>query len=64
MSIKLALVDDHKLFRKGLISLLEMVTTDCTILFEADNGIELQQKIQPDNQPDIIFIGNIVQIMC
>lgn len=55
-SIKLALVDDHKLFRKGLISLIEMVNTNCTILFEADNGIDLQQKIDKRNQPDIILM--------
>lgn len=54
--IKLALVDDHTLFRKGLISLIEMVNNDAQILFEADNGIELQQKIQESNQPDIVIM--------
>ena len=37
-SMRLALVDDHRLFRKGLLSLLEMVCSDCTILFEADSS--------------------------
>jgi two-component system, NarL family, invasion response regulator UvrY len=55
-SIKLAIVDDHKLFRKGLISLIEMVNKDCSILFEADNGIDLQQKINKSNLPDIILM--------
>jgi len=54
--IKLALVDDHKLFRKGLISLIEMVCNDCTILFEADSGIDLQKKLDKDNLPDIILM--------
>jgi len=53
---KLALVDDHTLFRKGLISLIEMVSSDYTILFEADNGVDLQQKLKKDNQPDIILM--------
>lgn len=52
----LALVDDHKLFRKGLISLIEMVNADYTILFEAENGMDMQQKINPSNQPDIILL--------
>ena len=55
-SMRLALVDDHRLFRKGLLSLLEMVCSDCIILFEADNGIDLQKKIDPSNQPDIILM--------
>jgi len=55
-SIKLGLVDDHKLFRKGLISLIEMVSSNCSVLFEADNGLDLQQKIDQDNNPDIILM--------
>jgi DNA-binding NarL/FixJ family response regulator len=53
---RLALVDDHTLFRKGLISLIEMVSDDYIILFEADNGIDLQQKLDPGNLPDIILM--------
>src|SRR6478735_6937654 len=55
-SIKIAVVDDHKLFRKGLISLIEMVNKDCIILFEADNGLDLQSKIDTSNLPDIILM--------
>ena len=55
-AVKLALVDDHTLFRKGLISLIEMISTDYTILFEADNGLDLQKKLNSDNQPDIILM--------
>jgi two-component system, NarL family, invasion response regulator UvrY len=54
--IKLALVDDHKLFRKGLISLIEMVSKEYVILFEADNGLDLQLKIDSANPPDIILM--------
>ena len=56
ITVKLALVDDHTLFRKGLISLIEMVSSHYTILFEADNGLELQQKLDLNNQPDIILM--------
>jgi two-component system invasion response regulator UvrY len=54
--IKLGLVDDHKLFRKGLISLIEMVSADCVIQFEANNGLDLQKKIDPNDPPDIILM--------
>ncbi|MGL6269107.1 MAG: response regulator transcription factor, partial [Chitinophagaceae bacterium] len=54
--VKLALVDDHTLFRKGLISLIEMVSSNYTILFEADNGNDMLQKIDKNNLPDIILM--------
>jgi DNA-binding NarL/FixJ family response regulator len=55
-TVNLAMVDDHKLFRKGLISLIELVSTKYHILFEADNGVDLQQKIDAKNLPDIILM--------
>lgn len=54
--MRLALVDDHKLFRKGMISLLEVATNDYSVLFEAADGIEMKQKINANNQPDIILM--------
>ena len=53
---KLAVVDDHKLFRKGLISLIEMVDSNYRILFEADNGLDMKNKLQPDELPDLILM--------
>ena len=53
---KLALVDDHTLFRKGLISLIEIVSNEYSIAFEADNGKDLQQKINTQNQPDLLLL--------
>lgn len=54
--VRLALVDDHTLFRKGLISLIEMVNPNMEILFEADNGIDLQHRLNPRVLPDIILM--------
>jgi len=54
--IKLAVVDDHKLFRSGLISLIEAVSDSFSILFEADNGLALTQKLDNQNLPDIIIM--------
>lgn len=54
--IKIALADDHTLFRKGLISLIDMVGLEYDLLFEADNGIDLQRKINPSNPPEILLL--------
>ena len=54
--MKVASVDDHRLFRKGLLSLIEMIGEDIEVLFEADNGVDMQQKIDADNLPDIILM--------
>lgn len=54
--VKIGLVDDHTLVRKGLISLIEMVGSHYQIILEADNGLELQQKLDKENQPDIIVM--------
>lgn len=56
LKLKVASVDDHRLFRKGLLSLIEMIGEDIEVLFEADNGVDMQQKIDADNLPDIILM--------
>ncbi len=55
-SISLALVDDHRLFRKGLLSLIEEIGHPVTIIFEADNGVDMQKKIDADRLPEIILM--------
>jgi two-component system, NarL family, invasion response regulator UvrY len=52
--IKVGLVDDHTLFRRGLASLFELVNKDIQIAFEANNGHDLKDKISLLNLPDIV----------
>jgi two-component system, NarL family, invasion response regulator UvrY len=54
--LPIALVDDHKLFRKGLISLIDMVDLRYRLLFEADNGLDMQKKIDRDDLPELILM--------
>ena len=56
LQISLALVDDHTLFRKGLISLIEIIGGKIEILFEADDGLDMQAKLGAHKQPDIILM--------
>lgn len=56
--LSIAIVDDHNLFRKGLIKLIHLGDTDnrYTILFEAENGLALQEKLKKSSLPDIIVM--------
>jgi two-component system, NarL family, invasion response regulator UvrY len=50
----LALTDDHTLLRNGLSQLVQ--SQGHTVLFEADNGIDLQKKIQVARLPDLVLL--------
>ncbi|MDB5201493.1 MAG: DNA-binding response regulator [Ferruginibacter sp.] len=51
--IKVAIADDHKIFRKGVILSMRPYT-NIRFIMEADNGEDLLQKI-PEAQPDVIL---------
>jgi DNA-binding NarL/FixJ family response regulator len=53
-AINIAVVDNHVLFRKGIISLVRECK-DISILFEANNGKELLEKLKTE-KPDIILL--------
>lgn len=53
--ISVVLVDDHQLLRNGLCELIRS-KPDFEVLFEAANGLELQQKLQSDQVPDLILM--------
>jgi two-component system invasion response regulator UvrY len=55
---KLAIVDDHNLFRKGLIKLISLGDSEgkYAILFEAENGEDLKRKLDNQNLPDIVLM--------
>jgi two-component system, NarL family, invasion response regulator UvrY len=56
--LNIALVDDHNLFRKGLIKLINLgdPLNKYNVLFEADNGIDLKEKMKQPPFPDIILM--------
>jgi DNA-binding NarL/FixJ family response regulator len=54
-TIQIALVDDHRLFRSGIASLINKLP-QYKILFEAGDGEELTQKLTPKLQPDIVLL--------
>ena len=54
LKIQIAVVDDHSLFRKGMISILQQVP-DFEVAMEATNGQEFLDKLP--NQPiDVVLM--------
>jgi DNA-binding NarL/FixJ family response regulator len=53
--IQIALVDDHRLFRSGIVSLINSFD-GYNILFEASNGQELIRKLSPKFKPHIVLL--------
>ncbi|MBU3743478.1 MAG: response regulator transcription factor [Sediminibacterium sp.] len=51
----IAVVDDHTLFRKGLISLIN-VFPNFQVMLEASNGKEFIERIDPHNLPEIVLM--------
>lgn len=51
--IKVAIADDHKIFRKGVILSMRSYT-NIKFVMEADNGDDLLEKI-PEYNPDVIL---------
>lgn len=60
--IKIALVDDHRLFRSGIASLIGSFNR-YNILFEAAHGKELIDKIDSGLVPDIVLLDINMPVM-
>lgn len=54
-TIRIALVDDHKLFRDGLAELIHRLDR-YEVVIEADHGLDLQEKLQTGPVPDIVIL--------
>ncbi len=61
-TIQIALVDDHRLFRSGIASLINNFN-GYNVLFEAANGEELTRKISPKLKPDIVLLDINMPVM-
>jgi len=54
-TIQVALVDDHRLFRSGIASLINNLSS-YEVMFEASNGKELIDKLGAKLNPDIVLL--------
>lgn len=62
MNIKIGIIDDHQLFLKSMVMMLESFQNFIVVL-EAVNGLEMQSKIQETNLPEIILIDVNMPVM-
>lgn len=53
--IRIGLVDDHTMFRRGLKSLIEFFP-DCSVVVEAVNGKDFIKKLDVKSLPDIVLL--------
>lgn len=59
---RIALADDHLLLRTALTTLIENFG-DCAVIYQANNGQELKEQIQPDYLPDIALLDLNMPVM-
>jgi len=57
MTVKkqIAVVDDHTMFRKGLVALIDLFD-EYEVAFDAPNGKAFIGQLRPENLPDIILL--------
>lgn len=60
--LKIAVVDDHKLFREGLAELINGFS-NFQVLLEADNGRQLIEKLNSKDLPEIALLDISMQEM-
>lgn len=61
--MKLALCDDHQLFRKGLRQLIEDFSTPVEILWEAENGKDALHYFRSGLVPEILLLDAQMPVM-
>lgn len=60
--IRIAIVDDHTLFRQGLKSLLSEYK-EIAVVFEAANGIEMKERLTKGGLPEVILLDISMPVM-
>ena len=61
-TIRIALVDDHALFRNGLKLLLDNIK-NFKVVNESQNGREFVDQLKPDDAPDVVLMDISMPVM-
>jgi DNA-binding NarL/FixJ family response regulator len=59
--IKIAIADDHAIFKQGIETVLQL-SPDMDVIFKADNGADLLDLLKV-NQPDVILLDLQMPVM-
>ena len=62
-SINIAVVDDHKLFRKGLIKLIQSLDDTYKVVLEASNGEDFLNKLPEDHKLQMVVVDIDMPVM-
>jgi len=60
--IRIAIVDDHTLFRNGVASLMSEFD-ELQVVFEAENGQQLQEALAKRGSPDVVLMDINMPVM-
>ncbi len=61
--VTIAVVDDHKLFRRGLINLIHSLDAEFKVSLEANNGKELLELLDRAALPDIVLLDSNMPVL-
>jgi two-component system invasion response regulator UvrY len=61
--IRIGVVDDHRLFREGIVSMISEWGPHYEVVFEADNGVDLMAKLEEHENPHIIIMDSEMPLM-
>lgn len=62
-TLKIAVVDDHGLYRQGLINLIHALSQDFNVTMQASNGREFLDSLASGQHPDIALVDIDMPIM-
>lgn len=62
-TVNIAVVDDHSLFRKGLINLIHQVDKNFSVTLEAENGKDFFDKLRQTDNPHIAVMDVSMPVM-
>jgi len=62
-NINIAVVDDHRLFRSGMIQLVKSLNSSFNVMLEAENGKDFLEKLESSSPPDIVLLDISMPIM-
>lgn len=61
--IRIGVVDDHRLFRDGIVSMISEWESHYEVIFEADNGVDLMAKLEEHENPHILIMDSEMPLM-
>jgi two-component system invasion response regulator UvrY len=62
-NINIAIVDDHHLFRSGMVQLVKSLNSSFVVMLEAENGKVFLEQLKSNVIPDIVLLDISMPIM-